>query len=254
MRIGACRLCIFSNSTLKFTSGADSLLKIHEGENQTAWNGQYTEIFEISDNLFTHGPPNGYSISYAPQNAQKDERLRYGILERNLWMLNNGEATGPHISASYTTARNNVVYVATGGGTVTTAYGLHANTELASIPNQPYAIEYYNNTCYVTNTTLHFTGSCVYVPASTNSFAANNLLYNAGIAQATAGNTAGNTMSNNTSDSTATFSPTNGSGTFSVITDFTPTQNYSGGTDVPAWYDAHGVAWSPTWSLGALKP
>ena len=44
----------------------------------------------------------------------------------------------------------------------------------------------------------------------------------------------------------------NGSGTFTVITDFKPTAYYSGGTSVPVWSDAMGLLWSSTWDLGAL--
>ena len=44
----------------------------------------------------------------------------------------------------------------------------------------------------------------------------------------------------------------NASGTLSKITDYKPTANYSGGTSVPVFYDALGVAWSPTWDLGAV--
>jgi hypothetical protein len=44
----------------------------------------------------------------------------------------------------------------------------------------------------------------------------------------------------------------NGSGKFSLITDFKPTANYSGGTSVPVWYDALGVPWSSPQDLGAV--
>jgi hypothetical protein len=64
----------------------------------------------------------------------------------------------------------------------------------------------------------------------------------------------GNTVSNNTANSAANPLLMNASGSFGLISDFQPTQNYSGAADVPVWYDALGVAWSPTWSLGALKP
>src|SRR5258708_10821664 len=63
----------------------------------------------------------------------------------------------------------------------------------------------------------------------------------------------GNTVSNNTATVTNNPGFTNGSGSFSLISDFKPTANYSGGTSVPVWYDALGLLWSPlTWDLGAV--
>ncbi len=62
----------------------------------------------------------------------------------------------------------------------------------------------------------------------------------------------GNTVSNNTVTVTNNPGFTNGSGNFSLITDFKPTANYTGGMDVPVSFDALGAAWSPTWDLGAV--
>ena len=136
--------------------------------------------------------------------------------------------------------------------TPTVAFGFYTSTE--GIAPAPTAIENYNNTCYGLEA---FTGPCVRVNA-TNSFAYNNLFYTVGGTNVATANCAssctGTTTGNNTGNSTVTFNPTNGSGTFRVITDFMPTQNYTGGTGVPVWYDAHEVAWSPTWNFGALKP
>jgi hypothetical protein len=88
-----------------------------------------------------------------------------------------------------------------------------------------------------------------------NSWAHNNLFYNNGSnTAAVANHGSGNTVSNNTTNSAASPLLINASGTFGLITDFQPTQNYSGGAEVPVWYDALGSAWSPTWSLGAFKP
>jgi hypothetical protein len=46
----------------------------------------------------------------------------------------------------------------------------------------------------------------------------------------------------------------NASGSFSAIPDFQPTQSCSGGAQAPVWYEALGVAWSPTLSFGAVDP
>ena len=88
-----------------------------------------------------------------------------------------------------------------------------------------------------------------------NSWAYNNLFYNNGTnSPAVINNGSGNTVSNNTANSAANPLLINASGSWSMISDFQPTQNYSSGVEAPVWYDALGVAWSPTWSLGALKP
>ena len=251
MRVGVCRLCVISNNTIKNSAPGTSVLKFHEGHyngSNDPWDGQYSEINEVSDNLFT-GTSGGYLTSYAPQNTTADERLRYGIFERNMWVLTNGQGTGPLVSASFTTHRNNVIY-STSTDTPTVAYGIYHQRQGAE-PMET-SNENYNNTCYGLEA---FTGPCVQINVN-NSFAANNLFYTVGganIATAGSGGT-GNTISNNTAASTVTFSPMNGSGTLGVITDFMPAQNYTGGTSVPAWYDGRGVAWSPTWNLGAIKP
>jgi hypothetical protein len=253
VRIGACRMCVFSNNTLTHVYGSLGLLKITEGKtpqvNMSVWDGQNTEIFEISDNLFTNGPNNGYSISYAPQNQQYNEHLRYGIIERNLWFMNNGEATGPLIAASNTTVRDNVAY-STNTVSTYTAYGFYGTHQGGEPPET--GQEFYNNTCYGPTALGRFGTACAQTDANTNSFLANNLVYNAGAAIPAAGISTGNTVSNNTTSSTLNFNPANASGTFTFLSDFKPTANYAGATSVPNWYDGLGTSWKPTWDLGAI--
>jgi hypothetical protein len=67
-------------------------------------------------------------------------------------------------------------------------------------------------------------------------------------------NGAGNTVTNNTASPTSNPAFTNASGSFSFISDFKPTANYSGGTSVPVWYDALNLLLNSTWDLGALHP
>ena len=90
--------------------------------------------------------------------------------------------------------------------------------------------------------------------ATANSIARNNLFYVPGTATGPAvHNTgSGNTVSNNTTTVTSSPGFMNGSGSFSLISDFKPTANYSGGMTVPVWADALGVSWLPTWDLGAV--
>jgi hypothetical protein len=88
---------------------------------------------------------------------------------------------------------------------------------------------------------------------ATNSAVQNNLFYTpAGGHSTVVNNGAGNTVTNNTASPTSNPAFTNASGSFSFISDFKPTANYSGATSVPAWYDALGVFWSTVWELGAM--
>jgi hypothetical protein len=64
----------------------------------------------------------------------------------------------------------------------------------------------------------------------------------------------GNVVSDNTVTVTNNPGFINGSGSFSLISDFKPTANYSGGTSVPVLYDALGTAWASSWDLGAVDP
>jgi hypothetical protein len=116
----------------------------------------------------------------------------------------------------------------------------------------------YNNTCYALTTQsgcIGFISGDGTNAAGGDSLAYNNLFYNNGASSsAVTNNGSGNTVSNNTTNSAADPLPIDASGTFSLISDFQPTQNYSGGAGVPVWYDALGANWSPTWSLGAIKP
>jgi hypothetical protein len=119
--------------------------------------------------------------------------------------------------------------------------------------------EVYNNTCYAPNSQpnqscIGFDTMGAKSAATSNSVARNNLFYVPSQATGPAvDNTgSGNTVSNNTTAVTNNPGFTNGSGSFSLISDFRPTANYSGGISVPVWYDALGVSWSPTWDLGAM--
>jgi hypothetical protein len=254
LRISLCRMCVISNNTLQGAAGGTANLKLHEGHPGFAnnqWDGQYTEFIEISDNLFT-GPSGAYEVETAPQSGLIDERLRYIIIERNLWTINTRAGVGLYSSAVNLTARNNVIYTTANDGPTLQA-GLWMGRRGIEPPST--ADEVYNNTCYALAVAAYT--ACIQLTSdNSNSFAQNNLFYGVGGNSLSAINNSGkgNTVSNNTSNSTVTFSPINASGSFSVISDFWPTQNYSGGVAVPVWYDALGTEWSPTWSLGALKP
>jgi hypothetical protein len=105
----------------------------------------------------------------------------------------------------------------------------------------PSAVEVYNNTCYAPNALqgqacVGFDGIAMRAPPI-NSVAQNNLFYVPAAGHATVVNTgAGNTVSNNTATPTNDPGFTNGSGSFTLLSDFKPTANYSGATKVRIGY------------------
>jgi hypothetical protein len=266
LRISACRFCVITNNNI-FNAAPNwaAALKLHSGNTSgsaATWLGQYAEYIEISDN-FLAGTSGSQIVENAPQNANDDERLRYIVFERNYIRggqapVTNGTgygATKMLISAVNETVRNNVFYVAASDPAISD-YSMQISRR--GVEPATSAIEIYNNTCYALTRQsgcAGFIGGDGTNAAGINSWAENNLFYNDGTSSAPVGNNGtGNTVSNNTTNSAANPVLMNGSGSFSMISDFQPTQNYSGGAEVPVWYDAMGEAWSPTWSFGALKP
>jgi hypothetical protein len=261
VRISACRFCYIADNTIKNANNVGATLKLHSGNTYDSqgqpWIGQYTEYLEISDNLFT-GNSGGWTVEIAPQCGMScpvppDERLRLIVLERNLFLGTFHAKV--LISAVNVSVRNNVFYSRSGD-----ANASDYNIQVAQRSVEPVAsaVEVYNNTCYALATQsgcIEFMGGDGAANPGINSWAYNNLFYNNGSnTAAVANHGSGNTVSNNTTNSAASPLLINASGTFGLITDFQPTQNYSGGAAVPVWYDALGSAWSPTWSLGAFKP
>jgi hypothetical protein len=260
VRISACRMCVIENNTIENANNIGATLKLHNGNTNgsvVTWTGVYTEFMEISDNWFG-GTSGGQIVEIAPQNGGDDERLRNIVFERNLISGTTGGQGGRQvlISAVNETARDNVFYMP---GT-SAQYPIYA-VQIAQrgIEPVPRNVEVYNNTCYAPNSVA--TQTCIALNSVGNlgtpaidSFVRNNLFYIAAGAHSTVANAGvGNTISNNTASPSNNPAFTNGSGSFSVISDFRPTANYSAGANVPAWYDALGVPWAPSWDLGAVR-
>jgi hypothetical protein len=250
VRLSACRLCVIENNLIENAGGNYyAVLKLHSGNpgSEATWLGQYTELVEISDNLFA-GHSGGFFVEVAPQNSSVDERLRNIVLERNMWA---GTTKGYSvvISGLNITARNNAVSGLSGGSGPIMFFrrGIEWNHTAPTNPNEPEFMEAYNNACYEVST-------CIDLGTSNNSFAKNNLAYNpsGNSGRVVSSSGTGNTVSNNSASTSADPGFTNDSGTFQVISDVTPTANYMGGTAVPVFHDALGVLWAPTWDLGAV--
>jgi hypothetical protein len=251
LRIGASRYIVVSNNSLVGSSpNWGATMKMISGNPTSTWLGQYQEYSEVSDNYFT-GPSGGnlVEINATDTHNDTDERHRYLVFERNLLAPSTQPNVGFTSYGANITVRNNVLYAA--GGSM--SYGFQLQRQDNVTPGVT-GVEEYNNTCYAKVTM----SSCLLLDTSiTSSFSQNNLFYNNGSATGAVVNNLGgasNTVANNTTSSATNPLLINASGSFSRISDFQPTQNYSGGAEVPVWYDGMGVAWSPTWNLGALKP
>ena len=229
--------------------------------NTNCWTGEYTDYFEISDNSFT-GRSGAQSVENAPENAFTDERLRYFVVERNYFNPIGMQSEGGrilYVSAVNETVRDNVFNM-NGTSSLYPNYGVISAGRGAE--PTPSGIEAYNNTFYIptnvgsTQIGVGFTttnsGGASGTVAAGNSFILNNMQYAASAPNTYLNNGSNNSVSNNTTTTTNNPSFTDGSTTFSLLSDFKPTANYTGGTSVPVWYDAFGVAWAPTWDLGAV--
>jgi len=239
---------IISNNSMTNAGPSYATLKLHDLNFATnggsgAWSGTYSQYDVISDNYFG-GSSGANLVEVTPQNAQSDERMRYIVIERNLFAGSEGFGRQLLLSGSNNTVRDNVFHNASG------SFGVQVAER--GIEPSPQFVQVYNNTCYGGGSS-----ACVAFVTSgggtavANSWAVNNLIYNSG---AVANQGSGNTISNNTPATSSNPGFTNGSGNFGLISDFRPTANYSGGTSVPVLYDALGIAWAPTWDLGAVHP
>jgi hypothetical protein len=259
IRISGGRLMVIENNVSENANDVGAVLKLHEGNpvsNQALWVGIYAELIEISDNWFG-GTSGSQGIEIAPQNGGYDERIRNIVFERNIVSTGpNGAGGKVLVDGSNITLRDNVFYTASGISPVpyypidvAQRGNCNGNCPTSTLPQY---VEVYNNTCYRSQNCVGFDGLFYFAPPQ-NSYAKNNLYYNTTNSYATVVDKGtGNTVSNNTATPTNNPSFTNGSGSFSLISDFKPTANYSGGKSVPVWHDATSLLWSSTWDLGAV--
>lgn len=263
VRFSAGRLAVFENNTLQNSNNVGAVFKLHNGNTNgsvTTWTGVYTELVEISDNLFT-GNSGGILSDIAPQNGGVDERLRNFVLERNLYSASTTAWGGALllVSGANMTVRNNVFDMIGAGAQIYPILGVQvAQRGTGNLLTVQYN-EVYNNTFYAPQAEPNQYGVAFDITGSKsaptiNSVAMNNLFYVPSKATGPAVNNTGtgNTVSNNTITVTANPGFTNGSGKFSLIGDFKPTANYSGGVSVPVLADALGTAWTNPPDLGAV--
>ena len=258
VRISACRMCVIENNTFENANNIGAVFKLHNGNTNNSlstWTGVYTELVQISDNWFG-GTSGANLVENSPQNANDDERLRNIVVERNLFSATTGAQGGRllMVSAVNETVRNNIFHML-GNSSQYPVYGVQVAER--GVEPAPSGVELYNNTCYAPN--AFSSQACIGLDGLTmrapgiDSVVQNNLFYiPAGGHSTVVNNGAGNTVTNNTASPTSNPAFTNASGSFSFISDFKPTANYSGGTSVPVWYDALNLLLNSTWDLGAV--
>lgn len=263
MRTASCRLCLYENNTVQNANNVGGVFKFNSSntyQSLPTWDGFYTELIEISDNLFT-GNSGGVLSDIAPENGGVDERERNIVIERNIYnsTTNGGGDTLLLLSAANATLRDNAFYMPALSSSIYAGTGAIVAQRGSGGGEVVQFNEAFNNTCFAPNhepsqQCIGFDTSGSTVTATANSFGQNNLFYvpTTATGPAVHNTGTGNTVSNNTATVTANPGFTNGGGSFLLMTDFKPTANFSGGTSVPVFYDALGNPWPPTWDLGAV--
>jgi hypothetical protein len=256
VRIFGCQRCYIADSDFLNAGPSYAQLKLHAGGAGASWIGQYTEYVEISDNYFG-GTSGGNSVEISPENSGSDERLRYIVVERNIFDGAAKSGRQLQISGVDITARNNAFLLQT-----ETAFGIQVCQRGIELP--PRNVEVYNNTFYAPRGS--YSNAAIMVANvgcggridPSNGFFKNNLGYfpvNKGgtIPMVVDGNGPGNVISNNSPSTQMDPAWTNASGTLKRMSDWKPTANYSEGTKVPVSHDALGIPWSSNWDLGAVR-
>ncbi len=178
VRVSACAYCYIANNDFLNAGPSYAQLKVHQGNNYSnlaTWIGQYTQYDEISDNYFG-GTSGANAVEIAPENSQDDERMRYIVLERNVWGATAPGGRDLEISGVNITARDNAFELSS-----TTAYGIQICQR--GIEPAPQGVEIYNNTLYAPSGSSNVaaievsSNSCGGAANPSNSYIKNNLAY-----------------------------------------------------------------------------
>ena len=274
VRIGACMYCVFANNTFKDGNTVGATFKLFEsndagsGGSQTNFAGIPVQFVEISDNLFT-GMSGAQLAEVSPQANSFDERFYDIVIERNLFVeTHDNLGNFLLLSGERETVRDNVFYTNPGFShpsffNVQIAERDGPNCGSAPCPSTMQTTQHaevYNNTGYALSFRdpqylVAFDSSGLSGAAGSSSWVQNNLYYSVGSGAGVVDNAgSNNTISNNTTNTSANPGMVNASGSFSLISDFQPTANYTGGIAVPVLQDALNVLFPSTWDLGAIQP
>ena len=274
VRIGACMYCVFANNTFKDGNTVGATFKLFEsndagsGGSQTNFAGIPVQFVEISDNLFT-GMSGAQLAEVSPQANSFDERFYDIVIERNLFVeTHDNLGNFLLLSGERETVRDNVFYTNPGFShpsffNVQIAERDGPNCGSAPCPSTMQTTQHaevYNNTGYALSFRdpqylVAFDSSGLSGAAGSSSWVQNNLYYSVGSGAGVVDNAgSNNTISNNTTNTSANPGMVNASGSFSLISDFQPTANYTGGMKVPVLLDALNDVWPAVGDLGAVHP
>ncbi|MDQ5961121.1 MAG: hypothetical protein QG581_41, partial [Patescibacteria group bacterium] len=237
------------------------------GVDQTEGPGLYTEFVVVSDNKY-ESDAGSWMLEVHPQSNHNDERIRNVIVERNFFYpLFGASMAAVGVSGSTITLRNNVGNLSR----ETSSSGIDIDRQGACAPTcepDPEYIFIYNNTFYTTNNdtdgTLRFIQIRSDVSATHPTTVKNNLVYapNETGVYVVEDFATGTIASNNTTNPQAlTNNPlfTNGTGTFSSMSDFqflTGSYAKDAGAAVPVYRDFLGTLRpqnAPLYDMGAFE-
>lgn len=266
---GGSRL-IIENSTFLNATSTTAVLKQHSGNtfgSDCQWIGYTSSYWQNSDNFYGGSPVGAEMVENVAQNAVTDERIQFVVEERNIFSPSSNTSGQLLIGAMNSTVRDNVFLNSGGASFGNRGFQGTSNSNVAQpcsgtgttaapvLPLYPTGDEAYNNTCDGSQC-IKFGGGNGVVSSANNSFLQNTLTFNS---SAVSNGGSGNVVANNSPTTTANPGFVNASGTFSVISDWKPTANFTisctpfpGCTAVPVKSDALGIPWSPTWDLGAV--
>ncbi|HQR03440.1 MAG TPA: PKD domain-containing protein [Rhodocyclaceae bacterium] len=230
-----------------------------------------TQYVLISDNYFNGGGTTTDALPAAtlqpfqvgPASNNQNNWISDIIAERNWIVFGSRTQEGFQTEASNVTVRSNICNSSGGSNTSNrSCYDTYHTNTAGVLP--PDNVRFYNNTCYQADSStqipvciaLVYSGS-----GTTNAVIQNNLAYapNATTPKllGQGAGVTGTTANNNSSDAQVlSTNPlfSNGSGSFSLVTDFKPTgATYvvGGGASVPVWSDFFLTSWYPSWDIGA---
>jgi hypothetical protein len=107
---------VFSNNDMGEAPSDKHVWKLHapdfKGTGIAA--GKYSERIVISDNVFRSTGPHDWTVAISPQNADKDERIRNVVFERNLFLPGPSAIIALIVSGTDMVVRDNIVNHARG--------------------------------------------------------------------------------------------------------------------------------------------
>lgn len=162
---------VFSNNDMGEAPAGKHVWKLHapdfNGKGISA--GKYSERIVISDNVFRSTGPHDWTVAISPQNADKDERIRNVVFERNLFLPGPEAVIALIVSGTDMVVRDNIVNHAKGRCFAASRRGIEP---------PPARIWFSHNTCFRSGT-----GALDFVevdPGLSTVVAANNLLSGVG--------------------------------------------------------------------------